>query len=262
MPEAYSAWTITVLILSALAAGVLNALAGGGTLLTFPALLLALPPVDANITSTVALVPGSVAGAWGFRREVASVSRWVRLLLLPSLLGGFIGSLLLIWLPERYFAVLVPWLILAATVLFLAQPTITRVFGIGRPHAEPGRFALAAVIAFQFLVAVYGGYFGAGIGILMLSSLSLMGLSDIHRMNAVKTILAACMNGVSVVVFVTRGTVAWQFAIIMATAAIVGGFLGAHYGRRLPRAVVRWFVIVIGFTLAAKYLYEQWATGQ
>src|SRR4051812_43764950 len=164
MPETDSASTIALLVVSALAAGAMNALAGGGTLLTFPALLLALPPGDtspviANVTSTVALVPGSIAGAWGFRREVASVSHWVRLLLVPSLLGGLVGSLLLIWLPPRYFALLVPWLILTATLLFLAQPTITRVFGIGRPHSEPGPLALAAVVGFQFLVAVYGGYF-------------------------------------------------------------------------------------------------------
>jgi uncharacterized membrane protein YfcA len=246
-----------------LAAGVMNALAGGGTLLTFPALLLALPPGDAsqvvaNATSTVALVPGSLAGAWGFRRELRSVSHWIRLLFLPSLLGGLIGSLLVTRLPPRFFALLVPWLILTATLLFLLQPTITRVFGIGKPHAEPRPAARAAVVVFQFLVAVYGGYFGAGIGILMLSSLSLMGLGDIHRMNAAKTFLAAVINGVSVVVFVAEGEVEWRYAAVMAVAAITGGYLGASYGRRLPRSLVRWLVIAIGFGLAAKYFYQQY----
>jgi uncharacterized membrane protein YfcA len=257
--------TLALLCLSALAAGVMNALAGGGTLLTFPALLLALPPgeagpVIANATSTVALVPGSLAGAWGFRREVASVRHWIALLLLPSLIGGVIGSLLVTRLHPRYFAMLVPWLILTATLLFLLQPTITRVFGIGRPHAEPRASARVAVVVFQLFVAIYGGYFGAGIGILMLSSLSLMGLGNIHRMNAAKTIMAACMNGVSVAVFVADGVVEWKYAALMAVSAIVGGYLGAAYGRRLPRGVVRWLVIAIGFGLAAKYFYEQYAS--
>jgi uncharacterized membrane protein YfcA len=260
MPDSLSIYAL--LCLSALVAGAMNALAGGGTLLTFPALLLALPPggassVIANATSTVALVPGSVASAWGFRREAASVRHWIVLLLAPSLIGGVIGSLLVTRLPPRYFALLVPWLILTATLLFLLQPAITRVFGIGRPHAEPRTGARAAVVLFQLLVAVYGGYFGAGIGILMLSSLSLMGLGDIHRMNAAKTILAVFINGVSVAVFVADGVVEWRYAAIMAVSAVVGGYLGAAYGRRLPRGVVRWLVIAIGFGLASKFFYEQ-----
>src|SRR5262249_20369072 len=165
--------------------------------------------VIANATSTVALVPGSLAGAWGFRREVDAVRQWVRLLALPSLLGGLLGSLLVTRLPPEYFAALVPWLILTATLLFMLQPLITPWFGSGQPHAEPAALPRHAVVGFQFLVGVYGGYFGAGIGILMLSSLSLMGLGDIHRMNAVKTLLAALMNGVSVVVFVAENQVEW-----------------------------------------------------
>jgi uncharacterized membrane protein YfcA len=262
MSDSFS--TVALLACSALAAGVMNALAGGGTLLTFPALLLALPAGDAsqvvaNATSTVALVPGSLAGAWGFRREVDAVRHWVRLLALPSLLGGLFGSLLVTRLPPEYFAALVPWLILTATLLFMLQPLITRLFGIGLPHAEPGPLTRNAVVGFQFLVGVYGGYFGAGIGILMLSSLSLMGLGDIHRMNAVKTLLAALMNGVSVFVFVAEDKVEWRYAAVMALAAIAGGYLGAHYGRRLPRAAVRWFVIAIGLGLSAKYFYDRWA---
>jgi uncharacterized membrane protein YfcA len=263
MPDSLA--NLALLVISALAAGVMNALAGGGTLLTFPALLLALPPgadsqVIANATSTVALVPGSAAGAWGFRRELGSVRHWIRLLLLPSLVGGLIGSLLVTRLPAHFFAILVPWLILTATLLFLLQPTITRLFGIGRPHAEPQPAARVAVVLFQFLVAVYGGYFGAGIGILMLSSLSLMGLGDIHRMNAAKTFLAVCINGVSVVVFVAEGKVDWWYAAVMAAAAIAGGYLGAAYGRKLPRALVRWLVIAIGFGLAAKFFYQQFTS--
>jgi uncharacterized membrane protein YfcA len=244
---------------SAFAAGAVNALAGGGTLLTFPALL-SLPNVNAvmaNATSTVALVPGSLAGAWGFRRELAHESNWIRLLIWPSLLGGAIGSILVVCLPERYFARLVPWLILTATVLFMIQPVLAKSVGIGQHHESPGRLHLATLIAFQFLVAVYGGYFGAGIGILMLAALALMGLDDINRMNAVKVLMAAAINGVAVAVFAASGSVNWPFAVAMAVAAAAGGFCGAHYGRRIPREIVRWIVIAIGFTLAVHYFLQQ-----
>lgn len=244
---------------SALAAGAINSLAGGGTLLTFPALLSVVSAVTANGTSTTALVPGSLAGAWGYRRECAELPRWALLLILPSLVGGALGTYLVIAFPEKVFEALIPWLILTAAILFLLQPTLVRWTGIGRPHAPATRGTLAAVVAFQFLVAIYGGYFGAGIGILMITSLSLMGIGDIRHVNALKTVLAACINGVSVAVWVAEGKVAWAFAPGMAVAAIVGGYLGAHLGRRLPRALVRWLVIALGFGLAGYYLLRQFA---
>jgi uncharacterized membrane protein YfcA len=247
------------LCVAAFAAGVVNSLAGGGTLLTFPALLGA-PDVNAviaNATSTVALVPGSIAGAWGYRRELGAVQHWVKLLVWPSLAGGLVGALLVIVLPERYFSRLVPWLILTATILFLCQPVIARFTGIGRTHAEPSAAKKGVLIGFQFLVAIYGGYFGAGIGILMLSSLSLMGIGDMNRMNAAKTFLAAAINGVAIVVFVAGGTVHWPYAAVMAVAASAGGYAGAHFALRIPREVVRWIVIMIGLILSAKYFLDQ-----
>jgi uncharacterized membrane protein YfcA len=247
------------LCLAAFAAGAVNSLAGGGTLLTFPALL-GSPDVNAviaNATSTVALVPGSIAGAWGYRRELGAVRHWVKLLVWPSLAGGLVGALLVIVLPERYFSRLVPWLILTATILFLCQPIIARFTGIGRIHAEPSAAGKGALVGFQFLVAIYGGYFGAGIGILMLSSLALMGIGHMNRMNAAKTFLAAAINGVAIVVFAAGGTVHWPFAAIMAVAASAGGFAGAHFALRIPREVVRWIVIMIGLALSGKYFLDQ-----
>jgi uncharacterized membrane protein YfcA len=261
MPESTSTWVL--LILSSLAAGVVNALAGGGTLLTFPSLTAVMSKVYANATSTAALLPGSVAGAWGYRRELRAVGRWPLILVPPSLIGGLVGTLLVTELPESYFAAMVPWLILLATLLFLLQPALIRLSLRLRPAGPPDPHrrsagSYAGLIVAQFLIAVYGGYFGAGIGILMLSALGLMGLGDVHQMNAVKTVLAACINFLSVVVFALYQKVVWPVAGVMALAAIVGGFLGAHYGRRLPRWVVRWFVIVVGFALAAKYYWEQY----
>jgi uncharacterized membrane protein YfcA len=248
--------TYAWITLAAFAAGVINAVAGGGTLLTFPALLSVLPSVVANGTSTVALVPGSLAGAWGYRQEVKASWNWIGLLLIPSVIGGGLGTLLVTRLDEKYFAHMVPWLILTATLLFLVQPTLARLTGIGRPHVHPGTAMTAAIVLGQILVAIYGGYFGAGIGILMLSSLAVLGLADIHQMNGVKAVLAACINSASIVVFVADGKVVWSYAMLMAAAAIVGGYVGARSARRLPPERVRWTVIIIGFALSAYYLWN------
>lgn len=248
-----------VLDLSALAAGVVNSLAGGGTLLTFPALFRVVDPVTANATSTVALMPGSLAGAWGFRRELRRCRHWLNWLILPSLVGGALGALLVTRLEEKVFASLVPWLILSAAVLFLVQKRVTRWLGIGQhPDVPPTPRVLAGVVGFQLLVGVYGGYFGAGIGILMITSLGLMGLGDLLEVNALKTFLAACMNGVAVIVFVAEGKVHWPYAASMAAAAAAGGYLGARLARVLPAALLRWLIIAIGFTLAGYYLAKQW----
>jgi uncharacterized membrane protein YfcA len=246
-----------LLLASALAAGMINAVAGGGTLLTFPALLRVLDPVVANATSTVALVPGSLAGAWGYHHEVRQIKHWLLLLAPSCVLGGAVGSLLVTRLDPHVFEVAIPWLILGAAVLFMAQPLIARLIGIKHEERHPSRKMQIGVIGFQFLVAVYGGYFGAGIGILMLSALGLMGISDIHRMNALKTVLAALINAVSVVVFVWDEKVRWSYGLSMAVAAIAGGYLGARVARRLDRNLVRWIVIVIGFGMAAHYFYKQ-----
>jgi hypothetical protein len=247
-------WDV-LLFVSALAAGAINSVAGGGTLLTFPALLSVVPSVVANATSTVALVPGSLAGAWGYRSELRGNGRWALLLAGPCVLGGVAGALLVTRLEERYFALVVPWLVLGATLLFLAQPTITRL-SAGGPHPRPHGLVLGGVIGFQFLVAVYGGYFGAGIGILMLTSLSLLGFENIHQLNALKTFLAACINGVSVIVFVIDGKVDWRYTPLMAAAAIMGGYFGARGALRLNRNVVRWIVILIGFALSARLFWQ------
>jgi uncharacterized membrane protein YfcA len=251
------------LCLSALAAGIVNSLAGGGTLLTFPTLMVALAPlgtaeaaVVANATSTVALVPGSLAAAWGYRREVAAARRWLVVLSGPSVLGGIVGSLLVTRLDPRYFSALVPWLLFLAAVIFLADTLLARY----RPRDAGPRTAspagVAGLILFQFGVAVYGGYFGAGIGILMLSSLAMMGVGDIHRMNALKTLLNGMINGVSVVVFVADKKVDWGCALPMAVCAILGGYLGARAALLVRPKQVRWGVIAIAFGLAIYYFVK------
>lgn len=276
-----TAWA--VLAAAAFVAGVMNSVAGGGTLLTFPALMAVLTPIYgekmagavANATSTVALLPGSLAGTWGYRKEFAAARAFAMRLLPPSLIGGLVGSLLLVQFPQQ-FTPLVPWLILTAAVLFLLQQPLGRFLARRRERATGGaagappgsvlsleplrrvrRRQVAVLVGFQFLVAVYGGYFGAGIGILMLTALGLMGLQNIHQANAVKTLLASVINGVSVVVFVSGRLVDWPFAGGMAVAAILGGYAGARVARRLPAVYARWAVILIGFGLAGYYAWKQ-----
>lgn len=258
------------LCLSAFLAGGVNALAGGGTLLTFPALIGALTPLSgrsadvwANATSTLALAPASLSSSWGYRRELASLRRLLFWLLPPSLAGGVIGSLLVTRLSPEVFAALVPWLILSATTLLVVQPLLIRSKAVviatdGKviESSVPGDVTprrLAGMLLLQFLIAIYGGYFGAGIGILMLSGLSLMGLSNIHQMNGLKCLLAGAINCVAVVVFIWEGKVHWPYALAMMAASVVGGYSAAHYGRRIPGRFVRYFVIAVGFSLAAYF---------
>jgi uncharacterized membrane protein YfcA len=253
-----------ILCFVAALAGAVNSVAGGGTLLTFPALFATLAAggvpgaaVVANATSTTALFPGSMAAIWGYRRELRNLELWAFLLVVPSLIGGWLGSRLLTQLPASSFEMLVPWLILVAAVLFTAQPTIARWTGIGKRHAPATAATITGVMLFQLLVSIYGGYFGAGIGILMLSALAMMGFSDIHSMNGLKSLLGSCINGVAMMVFIVAGKVDWPLAIAMAGAASIGGFGGAHVARRMNRDLVRGIVVAIGFSLAAYYFYKQ-----
>jgi uncharacterized membrane protein YfcA len=243
---------------AAFVAGAINSVAGGGTLLTFPALTWILGATDsaavmANATSTFSLFPGSIAATWGYRREMVGQGRWIFPLLIPSIIGSVIGTLLVVTQPAKVFQDMVPWLILAAAVLFLLQPAITKWTGIGQPHAQPSQGTMLSIVGFQFLIALYGGYFGAGIGILMLSSLALMGLGDIHRMNALKSLLASAINGMSFLLFISYGQVNWTYGIPMLIAGIAGGFVGASVSRKLDKNLVRWVVIGIGFGLALYY---------
>ncbi|HEX8097626.1 MAG TPA: sulfite exporter TauE/SafE family protein [Pyrinomonadaceae bacterium] len=245
-----SIWQETVIFVAAFAAGMINSVAGGGTLVSFPALIwLGRDPVLANATSTVALWPGSFGGAVGFRRELRLSSRWVLWLGLPSFAGGAVGAYLLLRTSSQTFARVVPYLILGATALLAAQEPLTHRL-LKTKHERPSNTWWAGAILFQFLVGVYGGYFGAGIGILMLAALGLLGLTDIHQMNGLKNLFALCINGVAAVYFVWAGAVIWVDVLVMAAAAIAGGYFGAGAARRLGRRFVRGFVIAVGLVMA------------
>ncbi|HKG14412.1 MAG TPA: sulfite exporter TauE/SafE family protein [Pyrinomonadaceae bacterium] len=249
-------WQELVVAAAAFAAGLINSIAGGGTLVSFPALLwVGRDPVLANATSTVALWPASLAGVYGFRRELKGGARLFLLFGVPSLLGGVLGAVLLLRTPSETFARLVPFLILFATLLLAAQEPISRRLGKEEGDGRTRAWWAGAVV-FQFLVGVYGGYFGAGIGILMLAALGLLGFTDIHRMNALKNLLAICINGVAAVYFIASGAVIWSDVLVMTFAAIAGGYTGARLAYRLGRRFVRVAVIVIGLVMSVSLFFK------
>jgi len=236
---------------AAFLAGAINSIAGGGTLVSFPSLIwLGLNSVTANATSTVAIWPGTVGSLWGYRREMGSTAPRMYLLVIPSLVGGITGALLLRWTPTDTFDRLVPFLALFATMLFMAQEPVQR--ALKTAHAESHRSIkwLVGAMLFQLAVGLYGGYFGAGIGILMLAALAIIGLTDIHQMNGLKVLFAMCINGIAAVYFMAAGMVDWTYVILMAVGAIAGGYGASGAARRLGRTAARRIVIAIGFAIA------------
>jgi uncharacterized protein len=237
-----------VLAAAAFVAGVLNAVAGGGAFITFPALLLAgVPPVAANASSTVALFPGQATSAWAYRRDIGGIGEFgVGVFIALSLVGGLLGAILLLATPNAVFAGLVPFLLLFATAVFAIGnfvPGATRRLRIGH----------GCVLAVQFVISVYGGYFGGGIGILMLAALTLYGMRDIHAMNGLKVLLAALMNGAAVIAFILSGIVLWPQTLVMAVAAIAGGYVGALAAKRVDQRLIKGFVVALGVALTAYF---------
>ena len=247
---------LVLVVFVAAVSGGMNSIAGGGTLLTFPALIaLGIPPIVANATSTVALWPGAVGSMWGYRRELEGARAWATAFALPSLAGGLLGALLLLRTPPERFAQIVPWLVLGATGLFLLQAPVmsaVRRRRVARGLQAPDDATLTArrpptsILLYQALVAIYGGYFGAGVGILMLAALGLMGLTNIHRMNGLKNWGGLCMNLVAAITFAASGLVDWPVGLAMALGAAVGGYLGSRAAQRVPQQVVRSLIGVIG----------------
>jgi uncharacterized membrane protein YfcA len=242
-------------ILAAFGAGFVNAIAGGGTLLTFPALLYAgLPSITANATSTCAVWPGSVMSSWAYRRELSANRSRVVMLALPSLIGGLAGAVLLLNTPEKVFRFIVPFLILLACALLVAQEPIGRWMS-ARAAAHPRRYAAALWLS-QLAIAVYGGYFGAGIGILMLAAMAIFLPEDLQAANAMKNFFAVLINGIAAVYFIVIGAAVLKVALMMAIAAIVGGFVGARTAQRMPQVLLRGAVVVFGVIVAIRLMIK------
>jgi uncharacterized membrane protein YfcA len=253
-----AATEIVGLAATAMVAGAINAVAGGGTLLTFPMLLFfGTPAKVANATSTLALTLGTAGSVFGYRRHFEPIRPWLWRFVPISIVGGLAGSILLTHTGESTFDRLVPFLILFATILFVARGVFARVAGLGDRREGTHQHTILGAIAFQFAVAVYGGYFGAGIGILMLASLGFIGLGNIHEMNTLKTVLSSLINLVASLWFIGAGLIAWPKAAVMTVGALAGYFLGAHYSQRIPERRVRQIITSIGFVLSAITFYKE-----
>ena len=242
-----------MLFFAAILGGALNAVAGGGSFITFPTLLFTgVPPLPANATNTVALWAGLVFSGGAFRRHFNVQRRVFIALVSVSVAGGVLGALLLLRTPAHTFLRILPWLMLSATLLFIFGPKLTRTSAAPVSH-DPSSRVIAAASFFQLLVAIYGGYFGGGMGFVILALLSAFGMADIHEMNALKTGLSSATNGVAVIVFVVKHAVYCPQALVMICGAALGGYFGAHYSLRLPQLWVRWFVTAVGAGMTAYF---------
>lgn len=251
--------SLVLLFLAAIVGGTLNAVAGGGSFITFPSLIFGgVGAISANATSTVALWPGSFASLLAYRKELATQQRGFLLVLgVTSLIGGILGALLLLNTPASTFVLLIPYLLLLATLLFAFSKQITNLLSVQNVEKTSlSRRGLAGISFLQLIIAIYGGYFGAGIGILMLATLALMGMENIHEMNAVKTLLTILINGVAVIAFIIAGIIAWPEAIVMLAGAIIGGYGAAYFARKIDQKYVRGFVIAIGIILTVYFFLK------
>lgn len=232
-----------ILIPAGLVAGALNAIAGGGTFVSFPALVwVGVPPVMANASATLAALPGYLSSAYAFREDIrASHSLPVLPLLAVSMLGGVLGAALLLTTPDTAFSGIVPWLLAFATLAFALGPRLTRAFGAG------GALGLTSAMTVLLAVTIYGGYFNGGVGILLLAAFGLIGLTDLKEMNGLKNLASSVLSGVSVVIYIAAQLIAWQEALILSVACAVGGYVGGALSRRITHTrLVRLFITGVG----------------
>jgi len=251
---------IAIIFFAGAIAGLMNAIAGGGTIITFPALIFAgIPAIAANATSTLALLPSALGYTFAYRGNIRAVWRWIKMFAVVSLLGGLVGSYLLVRTPPAIFDWLVPFLILLATVLFTAHSFFSKLFRLEIQRQAGGNRTrwLIGAVCFQFLVSIYGGYFGAGIGILMLATLGMLGIGDIHEMNTVKGVLGFLINVVAAIYFIAHGLVHWPAAGIMALGSLTGGYSGAHFAQRIEQNTVRKLITFIGLGLTLYMFVKQ-----
>jgi uncharacterized protein len=255
------------LFFAAVLAGIINSVAGGGSFITFPALIFAgIPPIPANATNTAAVWPGTVASTVAYRK---AFTREARQLLPPlaitGVAGGILGARILLITPPSTFMRIVPWLLLGATLLFLFSPRITARIR-GRANLKPGQAVggsgtplpiMAGVLFLELLVSIYVGYFGAGVGILFLTLLALLGLEDIHTLNGMKTLLVSIVNGTALATFVFAHVIVWPQALLMLVGALIGGYGGAWVAQKMNPQHVRWLVIAIGFAMSAYFFLRK-----
>jgi len=255
---------IILLFCAALLGGAVNSVAGGGGFIAFPALLFTgMPSINANATNTVALWPGTLASTGGYRKALNSeLLRRILPLIVITFLGSIFGSTLLLKTRQSTFDKMVPWLLLGATLLFSVGGKVTA--WINRHHnaSGPTTARVIGITVLQLCVAIYIGYFGAGVGIVMLALLSMMGLENIHSMNGLKTLLATCGNAVAVVIFIFAHAVMWPQAVLMLFGGGLGGYAGAWYAQKLDPKTVRYVVIAIGYSMTTYFFWRVYLRGR
>lgn len=246
-----------LLLIASIMAGALNGVAGGGSFISFPALMFAgLPPINANATNNTGTWVGYLASLYAYRQDWGMRSPQLWQLVSISLAGGIIGSLLLLRTPQAVFAQLVPYLLLAATVLFALNP-LFKTLQQRRPHpVRRSTVARVGLPLLQLAIAIYGGFFGGGVGILLLALFGLMGMEDIHAMNALKTLLSTCINGIAMLTFMVSGAVFWPHAIVMCAGTLLGGYWGVYYVRKVDPKWVRRFVILVGLGMTIYFFVK------
>ena len=247
---------LSLLLVAAFTAGALNAVAGGGSFLTLPALVFTgVPPVIANATGTVALLPGYMAGAWGFKDDMAAPPGLsMKQVVLLSLIGGSAGAALLLFTPDATFRKVVPWLLLAATAMFAFGPQL-RAWAAGK-NAEHAAPSVTQAALGMLVVAIYGGYFNGGLGILLLALLGLLGQTNLNAMNGTKNLVSAVLTAIAVGIYAAGGVVQWKQALIMMVAATLGGYLGARVARKIPPNWLRGGIVVTGLVMAILFFLK------
>ncbi|HET9109804.1 MAG TPA: sulfite exporter TauE/SafE family protein [Ktedonobacterales bacterium] len=268
------------LFIAAILAGALNSVAGGGSFISFPTLLFTgVPPVQANATNTVALWPGSLASIPPYRKDLTHERRELILFSVVSVIGGVLGAVILLRTPQALFQRMVPWLLLIATLIFAFGNNVAQAMRRRRVSAAlargdeesdaPGAMegggnmtriapgAMVAVLLIQFIISLYGGFFGGGIGIMMLAGFALLGMTDIHAMNALKVVLASIINGVAIIAFAIAGAIYWPQALLMVVGSVIGGYGGAALAHQVPPKYVRWFAIGVGLVISAYFFIKQ-----
>lgn len=250
---------IALLLGAGIFSSALNAVVGGGSFITFPTLIfLGMPPIQANATSTVALWPGTLASLWAQRRELAKNTKKLPVFVPLSLLGGGIGAFVVIHISNDHFAGIVPYMLLVATLLFTFRPQLIRwVLGFSARKGLGVVSYWSAVVITQLLISIYGGFFGAGMGIMFLAFLGMIGMHNMHEANAVRNCSGACINSIATLIFIASGKVIWLHMAIMCAGAMVGGYFCAHYARKLPSEWLRKAVVVIAWVMTICFFWKQ-----
>lgn len=249
--------TLIISLIAALFAGFVNAIAGGGTLITFPILIaLGIPPVAANVTNTTALVPGLIGGIWAQRKDF-SLQKWRILRLLPiTIIGGLFGGFLLLNCSETYFSALVPYLILSATALLIIQPTLKKWLNTRLPHSENSKIRHTLIFILLIISAIYGGYFGAGLGIILMAILGLSYNNSLVTINVLKQALAFSINLSAFIFFIFSDQIIWHLALIMLIGAISGGYIGGKVVNKMNSNILRWIIIIVGIGVGVTFLIK------